>query len=65
MKKQDRFYEQVNNYTKYKVTEMLIEKHKDRFENLDTIEEVADDVLRILAICGLKYYGHMKNIKER
>jgi len=57
----EKFYEEVNNYTKYKLVEMLIEKHKDRFENLDTIEDTADDILHILAMCGLKFYGNMKH----
>ena len=26
-----KFYEEVNNYTKYKIVEMLIEKHNDSF----------------------------------
>ena len=56
----DKFFEEVGSYTKYKVVEMLVEKHKDRFKNLDTIEEVADDILNILSICGLKFYGNMK-----
>tara|TARA_Y100000310_G_C19995594_1_gene496085 strand:+ start:227 stop:415 length:189 start_codon:yes stop_codon:yes gene_type:complete len=55
------FLERVNNYTKYKITEMLIEKHKDcKLDNLNKVEEVTDDVLRTLAICGLKFYGKMK-----
>ena len=57
----EKFFEEVGDYTKYKVVEMLIEKHRDKFENLDMAENVADDILRILAICGLKFYGSMKN----
>ena len=56
----DRVYNEVNIYTKYKLVEMLIEKHKDRFEDLDTIEDVADDMLKVLALCGLKYYNKLK-----
>ena len=60
MNREDRFYEEVHNYTKYKLVEMLIEKHKDRFEDLDTIEDVTEDILQILSLCGLKFYGNMK-----
>ena len=60
----DAFYDNVNKYTKYKVVEMLMKKHLNRFEDLDTVEEVADDVLRILSICGLKFYGDLKRGKS-
>ena len=52
--------EEIHNYTKYKLVEMLIEKHKDRFEHLDTIEEVSEDILNILTLCGLKFYNEGK-----
>jgi len=56
----DELYEKVNQYTKYKLVEMLIEKHQDKFEDIDTIEDVTEDILKILALSGLKFYGHMK-----
>ena len=63
--KDDNFYEGVHNYTKYKLIEMLIEKHKDcNLSNLNKIEEITDDILRILAICGLKYFSQLKNKKR-
>ena len=44
----------VHNNTKFKIVGMLIEKYKDsKLDNLNQIELVADDVLRILAICGI------------
>ena len=55
------FFEEVSDYTKFKIVEMLVEKHQDRFENVDRIEDVADDILHILSICGLKFYGNMKH----
>ena len=55
--------EEIHNYTKYKLVEMLIEKHKDRFEHLDTIEEVSEDILNILTLCGLKFYN--KGMKKK
>ena len=54
-------YESVNNYTKYKLVEMLIEKHKDKkIDNLNQIEQLADDVMNVLTVCGLKYYQELK-----
>jgi len=52
--------DQIHNYTKYKLVEMLIEKHKDRFENIDTIEDLSEDILDILTLCGLKFYNKGK-----
>ena len=41
----DEIFEQVNNYTKYKLVEMLVGKHKDcKLNNLNEIEEIADDI---------------------
>ena len=54
-------YESVGNYTKYKLVEMLIEKYKDKkMDNLNQIEQVADDVMSVLSVCGLKYYQELK-----
>ena len=53
----DKLYESVGNYTKYKLVEMLIEKYKDKnMDNLNQIEQLADDVIKVLSIAGLKYY---------
>ena len=63
MNKQDKFYEEVHNYTKYKLVEMLIDRFNDgktKLDDLNSIEDLADDVLEILAICGLKYYSKLK-----
>ena len=57
----DRLYESVGNYTKYKLVEMLIEKYKDKkMDNLNQIEQLADDVMNTLSVCGLKYYQELK-----
>ena len=64
MNKQDRFYEEVHNYTKYKLVEMLIDRFnngKTKVDDLNSIEDLADDVIEILAICGLKYYSKINN----
>ena len=39
----DKLYESVGNYTKFKLVEMLIEKHQDRFKDFSNIEKLADD----------------------
>tara|TARA_B100000131_G_scaffold323076_1_gene379650 strand:- start:4318 stop:4584 length:267 start_codon:yes stop_codon:yes gene_type:complete len=58
----DRLYNSVNNYTKYKLVEMLIEKYKDKnLDNLNAIEQLSDDVLKVLSIAGLKYYSELKH----
>ncbi len=64
MNRKNRFYEEVHNYTKYKLVEMLIERFNDgktKLDDLNSIEDLADDVLQILALCGLKYYGKIKS----
>ena len=53
-------YEEVGNYTKYALIEMLINKHKKSFNNLNQIEALADDIINVLSKCGLKYYNELK-----
>ena len=60
---EDKIFESVHNYTKYKLVEMLIERMNNgklNLDNLNAIEDVADDVLKVLAICGLKYHNELK-----
>ena len=55
---------QIHNYTKFKLVEMLIEKYKDKnLDNLNAIEQLSEDVLDILTLCGLKFYGKMNKNK--
>jgi hypothetical protein len=57
----NQLYESVGNYTKFKLVEMLIEKYKDKkMDNLNQIEQLADDVVKVLSIAGLKYYNQLK-----
>ena len=57
----DKLYESVGNYTKYKLVEMLIDKYKDKqMDNLNQIEQLADDVMNVLSVCGMKYYQELK-----
>ena len=59
--KKDMLYKSVENYTKFKVVEMLIDKHKDSFKDLNHIEQVADDVCTVLTVCGMKYYSELND----
>ena len=54
--------EQIHNYTKYKVVEVLINKHNEgnTLSDLDEVEDVAEDVLSILGLVGAKYYAKGK-----
>ena len=51
--------EQIHNYTKYKVVEVLINKHNEgnTLSDLDEVEDVAEDVLTMLGLVGAKYYA--------
>jgi len=63
MDREDRMYEDVHNYTKYKLVEMLIDRlnnDKTTFDNLNSIEDLADDVLKVLSIAGLKFHNELK-----
>ena len=61
MNKEDLLFERVNNYTKFKVIEMLIEKYQhSKLDNLNAMEQLTDDVLKVLAICGLKFHSELK-----
>ena len=64
MSSKGKLFEEIHNYTKYKLVEMLIEKHKDsKLDNLNAIEQLSDNVLDTLALCGLKFYG--KGMKKK
>ena len=51
--------EEIHRYTKYKVVEVLINKHREgnTLSDLDEVEDVAEDVLTILGLVGAKYYA--------
>ena len=54
--------EKIHNYTKFKVVEVLINKHQEgnTLSSIDEVEEVAEDVLTILGLVGAKYYAKGK-----
>ncbi len=50
-------YERLHNFTKYKLVEMLINKYKDKkIQNLNVMEELAEDVLNVLDEVGNKLW---------
>ena len=54
-------FKDVNNYTKYKLVQMLIEKYKDKkIDNINLIEQLSDDILKVLAVAGMKYYSELR-----
>ena len=52
--------EQIHNYTKYKVVEVLINKHNEgnTLSNLDEVEDVAQDIIDMLGLVGAKFYAN-------
>tara|TARA_B100001964_G_scaffold185045_1_gene205158 strand:+ start:293 stop:478 length:186 start_codon:yes stop_codon:yes gene_type:complete len=54
--------EEIHRYTKYKVVEVLINKHREgnTLSDLDEVEDVAEDVLTMLGLVGAKYYAKGK-----
>ena len=60
---EEKIYEDVHNYTKFKLVEMLINRLNDgrtKVDDMNSIEELADDVLKTLAISGMKFYQDLK-----
>ena len=51
--------EEIHNYTKYKVVEVLINKHQEgnTLSDLDEVEDVAQDIVDMLGLVGAKYYA--------
>ena len=59
----EKLYTDVHNYTKFKLVEMLIERlnnGKTKVDDLNSIEDLADEVLKTLAISGMKFYSELK-----
>jgi len=51
--------EKIHNYTRYKVIEVLINKHNEgnTLSDLDEVEDVAQDIVDMLGLVGAKYYA--------
>ena len=65
--KNNKIYTDVHNYTKFKLVEMLINRMNGgrvKVDDINSIEDLAEDVLRILSICGMKYYSELKGTFE-
>ena len=63
MSEDKKIFKDVHNYTKFKLVEMLINRMNEgklNLDNLNSIEDLADDVLKVLAISGMKYYQELK-----
>ena len=59
----EKLYNDVHNYTKFKLVEMLIKRYNDgrtKVDDLNSIEDLADEVLQTLAIAGLKFHQELK-----
>ena len=62
MAEKKELYESVHNYTKFKLVEMLINRLNDgrtKMDDMNSIEDLADDVLRIIAICGMRFHQQL------
>ena len=57
--------EQIHNYTKYRVVKALISKHQEgnTLSNLSEVEDVAEDILDVLTVVGMKYYAKGKKLR--
>ena len=60
---ENNLYESVHNYTKFKLVEMLINRLNDgrtKVDDMNSIEDLADEVLQTLAISGMKFYQELR-----
>ena len=63
MSEDKKIFKDVHNYTKFKLVEMLINRLNDgrtKVDDLNSIEDLADDVLKTLAIAGMKFYQELR-----
>ena len=51
--------ERIHNYTKFKVVEVLINKHVEgnTLSSFKEVEDVAQNILDMLGLVGAKFYG--------
>ena len=59
----EKLYNDVHNYTKFKLVEMLINRLNDgrtKMDDLNSIEDLADDVLKVLVVAGMQYYQELR-----
>ena len=63
MAEDKQLFESVHNYTKFKLVEMLINRLNDgrtKVDDMNSIEDLADEVLQTLAISGMKFYQELR-----
>ena len=63
MSEEKKIFKDVHNYTKFKLVEMLIKRLNDgrtKVDDLNSIEDLADEVLETLAISGMKFYQELR-----
>ena len=63
MAEDKQLYESVHNYTKFKLVEMLINRLNDgrtKMDDMNSIENLADDVLSVISFCGMKFHKELK-----
>ena len=63
MSEDKQLFESVHNYTRYKLIQMLINRLSDgktKLDDMNSMESLADDILRVLSIAGIKYYSELK-----
>ena len=63
MSEDKKIFKDVHNYTKFKLVEMLINRLNDgrtKVDDMNSIEDLADDVLKTLAISGMKFYQELR-----
>ena len=68
MTEDKQLFESVHNYTKFKLVEMLINRLNDgrtKVDDMNSIEDLADDVLKVLAVAGMKYYQELRGEFDR
>ena len=55
-------FEQIHNYTKFKVVELLVDKHNDgvTLKSFKEIENLTEEILFILGTVGEKFYNEGK-----
>ena len=63
MSEEKKIFKDVHNYTKFKLVEMLINRLNDgrtKIDDLNSIEDLADDVLKVIAIAGMKFHQQLR-----
>jgi hypothetical protein len=63
MSEDKKLFESVHNYTRYKLIQMLINRLSDgktKLDDMNSMESLADDILKVLSIAGMKYYSELK-----